>query len=162
MAHRAGHRLFTKSAYTAFFKTSGHHSCLVWLTQRDALPCLVSPCFGLCGHNDFSLQCTICHWRKYFLECICENDGYVWSLLSRVSKIGSYGKYHMGNILGSNDLYRYWQQNHVHWQIHVKHGQLPFSGPDARKASSLRLRSYFISFQALSLRRVYIRWRITF
>ena len=37
---------------TVFFKTERHHSSLVWLTQRNVLPCLAPSCSVLCGPKE--------------------------------------------------------------------------------------------------------------
>ena len=66
---------------TVFFKTRGHHSCLVWLTQRDAQPCLASSCLWLSatlvviGLQNVLWECHIC------ASCEMDIDIYWWIMI---------------------------------------------------------------------------------
>ena len=70
------------SMYNIFFKARGKPSCLVWLTQNNVLPCLVSSWFVLYGsnytipmlmtvsNNDFNLPVP-CSWGIYiYILCL--------------------------------------------------------------------------------------------
>ena len=90
-------KFFESLVHTALFKIRGHPSCLVWVTQHDALPCFASFCFVLYGQNkpltyvlifDYNTGCNRfaqCPWGISYM-CIVWN-GYSYSLKNDMLEI---------------------------------------------------------------------------